>query len=80
MNRKEITNLLRSVPGSYDDFVIDTEDWMERDERIKRAILDQIKDNPESDTDDITLVLWNCLGLGEPLEIVDDDDLVYATA
>ena len=69
-----IVELLRFVPGSYDDFVKDTADWMERDIRIKETILEQFRIKPESNTDDITLVLWNCLGIGEPLELVEDEE------
>ena len=68
--------LMEQIPGSYDDFVNDTADWMERDENIREAILEQLRVKPDSDTDDVTLVLWNCLGIGEPLEIVDDEEPV----
>ena len=70
--------MMKRVPGSYDDFVNDTADWMERDEKIRCAILEQIRSKPDSDTDDVTLVLWKCLGIGEPVELVDDE--VYAPA
>ena len=35
---------------------------------------------PDSDTNDITRVVVNFLGLGEPLELVDDDEegMAYA--
>ena len=74
MNRKEIIDLLQTIPGSYPDFVNDTTDWMEKDDEIRSAILEQIAANPASDTDDITLVLWKCLGIGNPIEIVDDNE------
>lgn len=65
--------MLEKIPGSYEDFVNDTAGWMECDETIRSAILDQLRIKPDSDTDDITLVLWKCLGIGEPLEIVEDE-------
>ena len=65
--------MMKKVPGSYDDFVNDTADWMERDEGIRSAILEQLRIKPSSNTDDITLILWNCLGIGEPVELVDDE-------
>ena len=70
--------MMQKIPGSYDDFVNDTADWMERDEKIRFAILEQLRIKPDSDTDDVTLVLWKCLGIGEPIEIVDDE--MYAPA
>ena len=48
--------------------------WSERDRRIEDAIIKKLQDKPDSNTDDITLVLWDCLGIGEPLEIVDDEE------
>lgn len=54
-------------------FVNCTVRWMVKDGKIQSAILTQLHNNPESDTSDILEVLCDCLGLGEPLEIVDDD-------
>ena len=65
--------ILEKIPGSYEDFVNDTADWMERDETIRSAILEQLRIKPDSDTDDVTLVLWKCLDIGEPLEIDEDE-------
>ena len=69
-----IEDRLRNVPGSYDDFVNDTLRWMQRDSKIKDAIEKQLQINPDSNTDDLTLILWECLGIGSPLEIVDEAD------
>ena len=74
MDRNAIVDRLKTVPGNYDDFINDTADWMLRDERIEKAVLDQLTNKPDSDTDDITLVLWKCLGIGTPLELIDDED------
>ena len=74
MGKEELRNLMKNIPDSYDDFVNCTVRWMVKDGRIQNAILTQLKDKPESDTSDVLEVLCGCLGLGEPLEIVDDDD------
>ena len=70
---KDWTEMLWKVPKSYDDFVTDTVRWMEQDEGIRDAILLKLKENPNADSDELTLVLWKCLGIGEPLELIDDD-------
>jgi hypothetical protein len=70
----EIRALLRAIPRSYDDFVDSTADWMERDPEIKRAILNQLKLYPESTPSDVLKVLWQYLGIGEPLKLVDDEE------
>ena len=70
----EIRALLRAIPKSYDDFVDSTADWMERDPEIKRAILNQLKLYPESTPSDVLKVLWQYLGIGEPLKLVDDEE------
>ena len=64
---------MQAIPGSYDDFVNSMVRWSERDSSIESAILEQLDKKPKSNTDDITLVLWKHLGVGEPLEIVEDD-------
>ena len=65
---------LASLPYSYDDFVRFTMRCIEKEEGAKEAIDRQFQVKPDSDTNDITKVLVDFLGLGEPLEIVDDDD------
>ena len=70
MNIKE---MMQSVPDSYDDFVNSVVRWTDKEERIKNEILDHMKKNPNSSASDVLGVLWDCLGLSEPLEIVDDE-------
>lgn len=70
------TELLRNVPDSYDDFVNSIIRWMNRDANIRTKILDKLSVNPESTTSDILKVLCDHLGIGEPLELVDDDSIV----
>ena len=74
MGKEELKILMENIPDSYDDFVNCTVRWMFKDGKIQKAILTQLRDKPESDTSDVLEVLCDCLGLGEPLEIVDDDD------
>ena len=74
MSREELKILMENIPDSYDDFVNCTVRWMIKDGRIQKAILTQLRDKPESDTSDVLEVLCDCLGLGEPLELVDDDE------
>ena len=76
MNKEELRVLMENIPDSYDDFVNCTVRWMVRDGKIENAILTQLRDNPKSYTSDILEVLCGCLGIGEPLELVDDDDEV----
>ena len=77
MNMKE---KLASLPYSYDDFVRFTMQCIEQEDGVREAIDDQFRMKPDSDTNDITRVVVNLLGLGEPLELVDDDEegLAYA--
>ena len=65
---------LASLPYSYDDFVRFTMRCIEQEEGAKEAIDKQFQVKPDSDTNDITKVLVDFLGLGEPLDLVDDDD------
>ena len=73
------TEMLRAVPDSYDDFVIGTNRWMEENEDIRMAIVEKITAEPATGTSDILKILCECAGLGEPLEIVPDED-VYIPA
>ena len=63
---------LRSIPNSYEDFVNSVNGWMEENETIKNKVLNQLNSNPKSTPSDVLGVLWECLGIGAPLEIVDD--------
>ena len=69
----DIKDKLRSIPGSYDDFVNSTARWMEHDDNIKNTILKQLDTNPNSTTHDIMTILCHMLGIGEPIELVDED-------
>ena len=69
-----IEEKLKAVPGSYDDFVNDIMRWIRRDSNIEVLIENQFISKPDSTTDDLTLVLWDYLGVGKPIEIVDDDE------
>ena len=70
----EYVALLRSIPRSYEDFVIDTAGWMEQNDTIKEAVLAQLREFPDSTPSDVLGVVWKCLGMGEPLELIDDED------
>ena len=65
---------LASLPYSYDDFVRFTLQCIEQVDGVKEAIDNQFRLKPDSDTNDITKVVVDFLGLGDPLELVDDDD------
>ncbi len=72
MNMKE---KLAALPYSYDDFVRFTMQCIEREDGIKEAIERQFQAKPDSDTNDITKVVVDFLGLGESLELVDDEEV-----
>ena len=78
----EIKEKIDAIPNSYDDFVMFTSECMERDEHINDAILTQLRDYPDSDVNDITKVLCDCLGIGEPITLIDDveDDMHYSVS
>ena len=66
--------LMRNIPDSYDDFVNSMTRWMGRDKNIRTKVLDQLDKKPNSTTSDILKVLCDCLGIGDPIELVDDED------
>ena len=66
--------LMRNIPDSYDDFVNSMTQWMGRDKNIRTKVLDQLDKKPNSTTSDILKVLCDCLGIGDPIELVDDED------
>ena len=70
MNDRE---LMQKVPGSYTDFVDSMCRWMNRDDNIRKLVMDQLRAKPESDTQDLMTILWDYLGIGEPMELVDED-------
>ena len=71
--------LMQNVPDSYSDFVDSMCRWMERDGNIRKLIMEQQEKKPDSDTQDLMGILWDYLGIGEPLEIVDDEEEVLLT-
>ena len=66
--------LMKNIPDSYDDFVNSMTRWMGRDKNIRTKVLDQLNEKPDSTTSDILKVLCDCLGIGDPIELVDDED------
>ncbi len=64
---------LRSVPKSYDDFVRYAMECMEEDDAVRDLLERQFMVKPDSDVNDITKILCDHRGVGEPLEIVDDE-------
>ena len=66
-------DLMMAISDSYDDFVDVMSGWMERDASIRDAVLEQLRTKPNSNSSDILEVLCECLGIGEPLELVDDE-------
>lgn len=66
--------LMRNIPDSYDDFINSMTRWMGRDKNIRTKVLDQLDKKPNSTTSDILKVLCDCLGIGDPIELVDDED------
>ena len=69
----DIKDRLRDIPGSYDDFVNSTARWMEHDNSIKASILEQLDANPNSTIHDIMTIICNALEIGDPVELVDED-------
>ena len=65
---------LISLPYSYDDFVRFAMQCIETEKGVEEAILEQFRIKPDSDANDITKVLCGCLGIGVPVELVDEDE------
>lgn len=65
---------LTSLPYSYDDFVRFVMQCIETEKGVEEAILEQFRIKPDSDTNDIAKVLCGCLGIGAPVELVDEDE------
>ena len=65
---------LAALPYSYDDFVRFTMQCIEQVNGVEEAIDNQFLLKPDSDTNDITKVVLDFLGLKEPVDLVDDDD------
>ena len=65
--------LIKNISGSYADFVESVTRWMNRDVNIRNRILNYIHDNPNASASEVIGVLWDCLGICEPLELVDEE-------
>ena len=66
--------LMQNVPDSYSDFVDCMCRWMERDDNIRKLIKEQLDRKPDSNTQDLMEILWDYLGIGEPVKLVDEDE------
>ena len=73
MNDRE---LLESISDSYEDFVNSMVRWMSRDSNIRAKVLHYLKTNPNPSTSDVLGILWECIGIEKPLEVVDDYNVV----
>ena len=71
----DIRERLRSVPKSYEDFVDYTAIRMEQNEDLRNKVLDYMDSNPNAGTGNILEVVVNYLGVVEPIEIVDDEEV-----
>ncbi len=70
----DIRNRLRMVPRSYEDFVNYAAERMEENNDLCDAVLKYMDSNPDANSSDILEVIANNNGLGEPLEIIDDEN------
>lgn len=59
----DIRNKLRSLPGSYDDFVDSTAECMEQEEDVRIAIMEQLRRKPDSTPSDVLKVMCERLGM-----------------
>lgn len=73
-DKNNVMDVLRAVPGSYNDFVNSTADCMSQDKELENLIMELIRTKPESNSSDVLKALCDFYGFNKPLEIVDDDD------
>ena len=59
----ELRELLKSVPDSYDDFVQGTASMLKKSESAQEKMIQYLKENPDSQTDDVLDYLDELLGL-----------------
>lgn len=59
----DIRERLRTLPGSYEDFVDSTLECMEQEEDVRIATLEQLQRKPDSTPSDVLKVLCKCLGM-----------------
>ena len=69
-----IEERLKSIPRSYNDFVKYVIARIEEDENVEKVVLQQLETHPESNSSDVLKAIYNYLDIGEPLEIIDDDE------
>ena len=69
-----VRDILRAVPGSYDDLVDSTSECMSQDAKLKSMILNLIRIRPEVDSSGVLKALCDFYGFNNPLELVDDGD------
>lgn len=55
---EELDKLLRSVPESYDDFVLGMKLYVRNDEEAKAKLIAFLKANPEASTDEVDDYAW----------------------
>ena len=68
--------ILCAVPGSYDDFVRYVLECIEEDNKIKEVVLDCLRKNTTANSSDVLEAIVDYLGIGEPLEIIPDEELI----
>ena len=74
INDRSIRDILKAVPGSYDDFVNSTAECMNKDENLRNMILNLLRVSPGADSSDVLKALCDFYGFNKPLELVDDDE------
>ena len=67
---KSIEDTLRSIPRSYDDFVQYVMSCIKDDSYVEKIVLEQISENPASNSSDVLKAVTNYLGINTPLEVV----------
>ena len=75
---ERVRDILRAVPGSYDDFVNSTSECMRQDGELKSIILNLIRIRPEVDSSGVLKALCDFYGFNKPLELVDDDEMFHS--
>ena len=69
-----IIEILQSIPRSYDDFVRYVSDCINEDGNVEAVVLGQLQSNTSSTPGDVLKAIFKYKGIGEPIEIVDDED------
>lgn len=66
---------LLTIPKSYGDFVRYVMESIDEDSALTEIIEKQFARKPNSDVNDITALICDYKGIGEPLEIIDDEEM-----